>query len=58
MCIRDRVYRLITKNTFEERINEMINNKKELANLTVGVGENWVGNLSNKELRNIFSLAV
>ena len=52
------VYRLITKNTFEERINEMINNKKELANLTVGVGENWVGNLSNKELRNIFSLAV
>lgn len=52
------VYRLITKSTFEERINEMINNKKELANLTVGVGENWVGNLSNKELRDIFSLAV
>jgi len=52
------VYRLITKSTFEERINEMIHNKKELANLTVGVGENWVGNLSNKELRDIFSLAV
>jgi SNF2 family DNA or RNA helicase len=52
------VYRLITKSTFEERINEMIQNKKELANLTVGVGENWVGNLSNKELRDIFSLAV
>lgn len=51
------VYRLITQNTFEERINEMIHNKKELANLTVGVGENWVGNLSNKELRDIFSLS-
>lgn len=52
------VYRLITQKTFEERINEMIQNKKELANLTVGVGENWVGNLSNKELRDVFSLSV
>jgi hypothetical protein len=44
------VYRLITKSTFEERINEIIHNKEELANLTVGIGENWVGNLSTKEL--------
>lgn len=51
------VYRLITNKTFEERINEMIQNKKELADLTIGVGETWVGNLSNKELRDIFTLA-
>lgn len=50
------VYRLITRNTFEERINEMINAKRELAELSVGVGESWIGNLSNKELREVFSL--
>ena len=50
------VHRFITKGTFEERINEMIQTKKALANLTVATGENWIGNLSNKELKNIFEL--
>ena len=48
------VHRLITKNTFEERIDEMIQQKKHLANMTVATGENWIGKLSNKELREIF----
>ena len=48
------VHRLITKNTFEERIDEMIQKKKHLAELTVATGENWIGKLSNKELREIF----
>jgi SNF2 family DNA or RNA helicase len=48
------VHRFITKGTFEERINEMIQNKKALANLTVATGENWIGNMSNKELREMF----
>ncbi len=48
------VHRIITKNTFEERIDEMIQNKKHLANMTVATGENWIGKLSNKELREIF----
>lgn len=48
------VHRFITKNTFEERINDMINNKRELAELTVSAGENWIGKLSNKELKEIF----
>lgn len=51
------VHRFITKNTFEERINEMIQNKKALANMTVATGENWIGNLSNKELKNLFEIA-
>ncbi|PKP22387.1 MAG: helicase SNF2 [Bacteroidetes bacterium HGW-Bacteroidetes-21] len=51
------VHRFITKNTFEERINEMIQSKKHLAEMTVATGENWIGNLSNKELRDIFSLS-
>ena len=48
------VHRLICKNTFEERIDEMIQKKKHLAEMTVATGENWIGKLSNKELREIF----
>jgi SNF2 family DNA or RNA helicase len=50
------VHRFITKGTFEERINEMIQSKKHLANMTVATGENWMGNLSNKELKEMFEL--
>lgn len=50
------VHRFITKNTFEEKINEMIQHKKALADLTVSAGENWIGNLSNKELKELFTL--
>jgi len=51
------VHRFITKNTFEEKINFMIQQKKALAEMTVATGENWIGNLSNKELREIFDLS-
>lgn len=50
------VHRLITRSTFEEKINGMIQSKKDLANLTVTAGEKWIGELSNKELREIVSL--
>lgn len=48
------VHRFITKDTFEEKINEMIQRKKHLADMTVATGENWIGKLSNKELYEIF----
>jgi SNF2 family DNA or RNA helicase len=48
------VHRMICKNTFEERIDEMIQRKKHLAEMTISTGENWIGKLSNKELREIF----
>jgi uncharacterized Zn finger protein/superfamily II DNA or RNA helicase len=48
------VHRLICKNTFEERIDEMIQRKKHLAEMTVATGENWIGKLSNKELKELF----
>lgn len=48
------VHRMICKNTFEEKIDEMIQKKKHLAEMTVATGENWIGKLSNKELREIF----
>jgi SNF2 family DNA or RNA helicase len=43
-------WRLITQGTFEEKMDEMIRRKKDLANLTVATGESWIGNLSNEEL--------
>ena len=48
------VHRFITRNTFEERINDMINSKRALADMTVSTGESWIGKLSNKELHEIF----
>lgn len=48
------VHRMITKNTFEEKIDQMIQNKKRLAEMTVSTGESWIGKLSNKELRELF----
>ena len=46
----------MTRGTFEEKIDEMLKSKKELANLTVASGEQWIGDLSNKELKEIFRL--
>lgn len=50
------VHRFITKNTFEEKINDMIQAKKALAEMTVSTGENWIGNLSNRELKELFTV--
>ena len=35
----------------------MIQQKKALAEMTVATGENWVGNLSNRKLRDIFNIS-
>ena len=51
------VYRLISADTFEEKIDAMIKSKKDLAQMTVATGESWIGDLSNKELREVFSLS-
>ena len=37
------VYRFISAETFEEKINTMIESKKALAEMTVETGENWIG---------------
>jgi SNF2 family DNA or RNA helicase len=50
------VHRLVCSNSFEEKINQMIRDKQDLANLTVATGEQWIGNLSDKELKQIFTL--
>lgn len=50
------VHRFITQGTLEEKINEMIQSKKALANLTVAAGERWIGDLSNAELKELVRL--
>lgn len=50
------VWRLITQGTFEEKIDEMIRRKKDLANLTVATGESWIGNMSNEDLKMLVGL--
>ena len=50
------VHRMIIKGSFEERINEMLESKQELANLTVAQGEKWITQLSTKELKDLLTL--
>ena len=50
------VHRFITQGTFEEKINKLLQEKKELANLTVSTGEKWIGEFSDSELREIVAL--
>ncbi len=44
------VHRLITKDSFEEKINATLSAKRELAELTVSEGETWLTELGNAEL--------
>ena len=50
------VHRFITQGTFEEKINKLLQSKKELANLTVSTGEKWIGEFSDNELKELVSL--
>ncbi|UTW12039.1 DEAD/DEAH box helicase [Marinobacterium rhizophilum] len=50
------VHRLITENTFEEKIDAMIQSKKELADLSVASGEQWITELSDTQLRDLIAL--
>ena len=51
------VHRLITLGTFEEKIDEMLKSKKELADLAVYEGEKIITELSDQEIYEIFSLS-
>lgn len=50
------VWRFITAGSFEERINEMLEQKRGLADMTVATGEAWIGELPADELNRIFAL--
>ncbi|MEU7218221.1 DEAD/DEAH box helicase [Nocardia iowensis] len=50
------VRKLVCVDTIEERIDEMIKGKRQLADLAVGAGENWITELSTDDLRELFTL--
>jgi SNF2 family DNA or RNA helicase len=50
------VHKFVCTGTLEERINEMIESKKQLAEQTIDVGENWLTELDTEQLRNLLLL--
>lgn len=51
------VHRLVTLGTFEEKIDEMLQSKKDLANMAVYEGEKIITELTDEEIYEIFSLS-
>jgi len=50
------VYKMICQGTLEERIDELLEQKRALAEQVVGSGERWVTELDDEALRNLVSL--
>ncbi len=50
------VRKLVCVGTVEERIDEMLTGKQELAEIVVGAGENWITELSTDQLHSLLTL--
>jgi SNF2 family DNA or RNA helicase len=50
------VHKFVCLGTLEEKISEMIEHKRQVAEDVVGTGESWLTELSNEELREVFAL--
>lgn len=50
------VHKFVCAGTLEEKIDEMIENKKEIAEKVVGAGEGWITEMSNKDLKELWKL--
>jgi SNF2 family DNA or RNA helicase len=50
------VHKFVCAGTMEERIDEMIERKRDVAGRVVGTGEAWLSELSNAQLRDLFAL--
>jgi len=51
------VHKFLCAGTLEEKIDEMIEEKKALADLVVTDGEGWLTELSTRDLREVFALS-
>ncbi|MEO8972528.1 MAG: DEAD/DEAH box helicase [Ktedonobacteraceae bacterium] len=51
------VYKYVSVGTLEERIDQMIEDKKVLAENIVGSGENWLTEMSTSQLKELFALS-
>ncbi|MDH4316881.1 MAG: DEAD/DEAH box helicase [Desulfobulbaceae bacterium] len=53
------VHKFITKGTIEEKINGMLEEKAKLSDeIIASSGENWITEMNNEELINLFSLTI
>jgi SNF2 family DNA or RNA helicase len=50
------VHKFLCVGTLEEKIDEMMERKRELAEQVIGAGEGWLTELSTAQLRNLFAL--
>ena len=50
------VHKLVCRGTLEERINQLLIDKRELASQSVGTGDEWFTDMGTDQLREIFSL--
>jgi SNF2 family DNA or RNA helicase len=50
------VHKFLCVGTLEEKIDEMIERKQEVAERVVGAGEGWLTELSNAQLKDLFAL--
>jgi SNF2 family DNA or RNA helicase len=50
------VHKFVCLGTLEEKIDAMIESKRELAQMTIGTGEGWITELSTDQLRDLFEL--
>lgn len=50
------VHYFCCKGTLEEKIEALISSKKAIADAVVGVGENWLADLTDAELKELFAL--
>lgn len=50
------VHKFLCAGTLEEKIDEMIERKKEIAEGVIGTGEGWLTELSTAELKDLFAL--
>jgi superfamily II DNA or RNA helicase len=51
------VHTLVTAGTIEERIAELLDRKRALADAVVGTGEAWITDLDDEELRDLVALS-
>jgi len=51
------VHKLLCAGTVEEKIDRLLEQKRELADKVVGSGEQWITELGSQELRELFSLS-
>ena len=52
------VHKFVTRGTIEERINELIEKKKSLAESVIGSGEQWITELTDKEIIAMMKLKI